>query len=161
MSDPVSAFLECHERIRRFTLGLSRLAEMDDLRDPRVPPTAEACARYFREGLPLHGRDEDESLAPRLRAHEPGPDVVAALDRMTAEHGEMDRILPILLPLLEAIGRAEAIDVERFRNVAAAFNLIMLEHITLEEKVIFPACGALTPDEGAAIAEEIRRRRQP
>lgn len=159
MSDPVASFLECHEKIRRFTTGLSRLAELDDLAHPLAPDTAVAIARYLRVGLPLHGADEDESLSPRLRGHAIGADVVAALDRMTAEHQEMDEVLPELIGMLEGIARAEPVDAARFRALAPRFVALMMGHIELEEATIFPACETLHEAERAAILEEIRRRR--
>ena len=55
MNDPLAWFLECHERMRRFTTGLERLVALADLHDPRVAPAAAQAGRYFREGLPLHG----------------------------------------------------------------------------------------------------------
>lgn len=159
MNDPVASFLECHEKIRRFTTGLSRLAELEDLAHPLAPDTAAAIARYLEVGLPLHGADEDESLSPRLRGHAIGPDVVAALDRMTAEHHEMDAILPELVGLLKGLARAEAIDEARFRALSPRFVDLMMGHIAMEEATIFPACEVLDAGERTAILDELRRRR--
>lgn len=160
MADPIAKFLECHERIRRFTDGIARLADLPDLGHPLAPATAEACARYFRDGLPLHGEDEDESLAPRLRQHPVAPEVLAALDRMSAEHVEMHRILPTLLELLERVAQKDPPTPAELRVPVEALNRILLAHIEMEEKVIFPACGVLTRKERQAIVDEIGARRR-
>ncbi|MFZ5478092.1 MAG: hemerythrin domain-containing protein [Myxococcota bacterium] len=157
--DVVGAMMECHERIRTFVEGLRRIAALDDLGDPRAADAAQRCARYFREGLPLHGKDEDDSLAPRLRATHPGADVESALARMTAQHGEMEEILPRLLPMLDAIAAGERPDHEALRGVVARFTALMIDHVELEEAVIFPACGAIPSAERTRIRVEMRERR--
>jgi len=97
-TDALSLLMACHERIHRYLGGLSALSALSALEgtdegagDPRVAPTALACLRYFRDGLPLHGQDEDHSLAPRLRALAPDARVLEAMDRMREEHEVMDR----------------------------------------------------------------------
>lgn len=157
-TDPLTWFLDCHARIRRFVGGLERVAALDDLSDPRVPPAAEQAARYFRDGLPRHGADEDASLAPRLRARGVTPEVGAALDAMTAEHGEMDLLLPGLLADLDALaaGRAPSPD---FRAVTATFAGLMLRHVDAEERVIFPAMDTLSAADRAAMLGEMAARR--
>jgi hemerythrin-like domain-containing protein len=159
--DPLSLFRECHARIRRFSDGLERLAALDDLRDPRAPAAANACARYFREALPLHGQDEDRSLAPRLRAHGLTPEVEAAFVRMAEEHARMDVLLPDLLVELGCVERGAREDPATLQALAGPFVALLREHIALEEAVVFPACDVLTSLEKAAIVAELRARRAP
>ncbi|HEU5061001.1 MAG TPA: hemerythrin domain-containing protein, partial [Kofleriaceae bacterium] len=79
--DPVDALLACHDRIRTFVALAGRAAA-----GAGAPgEIAEACRRierYFREAMPLHVADEEESILPRLRGRE------AALDRALAEMHE-------------------------------------------------------------------------
>src|SRR5690606_33889983 len=65
--DLVDLLDECHQRIRRF---LALAGEAAAHRGAPSSETAQACAdveRYFKEALPLHVADEEESITPRLR----------------------------------------------------------------------------------------------
>lgn len=157
--NPVASFLECHNRIDRFLTGMGRLAALDDLADPRAPEAARQCARYFREGLPLHGQDEDLSLAPRLRAVNPGPAALDALDQMALDHAQMDEGLPALLAQLDAIAAGTPGTPEALRSGHAWLDQLLRTHVALEEAVVFPACAALDADTLAIIAAEMRARR--
>jgi len=154
---PLDLLMACHERIRRYLGGVDALIAVNDPLDPRCPPTAAACARYFREGLPLHGQDEDLSLTPRLLAHGVDASVREALHQMREEHVAMDGGLPEVLALLDAAARGEAaalVEPQRW------LSELLLSHIAAEEAAIFPAIALLPPDELAAITREIRARRR-
>jgi hemerythrin-like domain-containing protein len=157
-TDPLTWFLDCHERIRRFVGGLERMVELDDLADPRVPAAATQAARYFREGLTRHAADEDHSLAPRMRGAGAADDVRDALDGMTREHGEMDALLPALLADLDALGAGRP-QSSTFRSEARVFSALLLRHIEVEERVIFPAMGCLTAADRTAMLGEMAARR--
>lgn len=159
-TDPFAWFAACHDRIRRFVGGLERLAALDDLTDPRVPPAAEQAARYFREGLPRHGEDEDLSLAPRLRARGLSPAVDAELTRMTADHAEMDQGLPALLADLDALAAGRAVDHAGLRARVAWLRDLLLDHLAREEAVIFPAGEALGEAERREMVQEMDARRR-
>ncbi len=159
-ADPLALLLACHERIDRYLGGLAELARMQDPEDPRVAPTAEAVARYLREGLPLHGQDEDLSLAPRLRALGYDPALESALARMEAEHVRMDEGLPDLLALLDALPLGEPDLGERLESHHAWLDLLLRDHMAMEEAVIFPKIARLPEAERRAIVVEIRGRRR-
>lgn len=156
MSDPLDMMTACHGRIRDFTSGLGRLAALPDPHDPRAPAAAAQCYRYFREGLPLHALDEDVSLAPRLRRHRPGAEVEEALDRIAEEHHRIDAVLDMLLPLLEAVPNAPP---RQLLEAHAALCEVLLPHIAMEEKIIFPACALLSLDDRSVMIREMRARR--
>ena len=63
--------LDCHERIRHFSTLAVRLAR-EDASDDERRGVAAGVARYFEQALPLHVRDEDESILPRLRGRGKG-----------------------------------------------------------------------------------------
>jgi hemerythrin-like domain-containing protein len=157
--DVIGPMGECHTRIRTFCGGLALLDSLDDLGDPRAPDAATRCARYFRVGLPLHGQDEDESLAPRLRAVGVAPRVTEALDRIRADHLRMDRTLPALLDHLDGIAAGKPPDHAAFHEVVVDFTTLLLDHIALEEAVIYPACKALPAAARVQIRHEMRERR--
>jgi iron-sulfur cluster repair protein YtfE (RIC family) len=157
-TDPVEALAACHERIRSFSAGLLRLVALDDLFDPRVPAAAAAAHRYFAEGLPLHARDEDESLAPRLLRVV--PEAAGLLTALEHEHEAIVQALDALLPSLSALARGEAADHTRIRTAAEALVAVLLPHIEREERELFPLCAALSAPDRLAFGEELLARRR-
>jgi iron-sulfur cluster repair protein YtfE (RIC family) len=157
-TEALELFLACHDRIRHFTAGLARIATLDDPWDARAPLAAQQCAHYFQVGLPLHGADEDHSLMPRLLQHAPPQTVVVALEKMHAEHLQMDQRLPALLAALAAIANKQS-DAHSLSPYVPDFSSLMLGHLQMEEEIIFPYAQCLTADEQEAIAREIRARR--
>ena len=123
----------------------------------------EACLRverYFSEALPLHVRDEEESVLPRLRGRSSSVD--AALDRMHEQHELHVEVVARLLEASAALrgsprsaeGRAGLL------GVARPLRAVFEPHLTAEEEVIFPAVRALLPNaEQSAIVREMRVRR--
>jgi iron-sulfur cluster repair protein YtfE (RIC family) len=160
--DAVDLLLDCHERIRSFLALARRVAEAPPS-DPGVGEAALRVRRYFVEALPLHARDEDESLLPRLRGRDAAVD--AELDAMSREHREHEAPLAALVAACERIGAAP----ERLADVAPQLSSAVAElerhfvpHLRREEAVIFPAMRRLLDrEEDAAIVRELRARRSP
>jgi len=159
--DLVDLLAECHARIRRFL----ELAHEAAIRiDAPADQVSQACAdveRYFIEALPLHVADEEESIAPRLKAL--SSEVDRALDMMTQQHEQHS---PTLVELLRASATVRAQPNhqgarDHLAKVAQALKVEFEEHLTLEETVIFPAIrGLLLPEIQALIVSELRNRRQ-
>lgn len=158
--DLVDLLEECHARIRRFV----NLAHEAALRDAPHDEIERACAdveRYFTEALPLHVADEEISIAPRLRGL--SPEVDRALDVMTSQHREHS---PVLVELLRASATVRVHPTHQgasddLAKVARELKIEFEEHLTLEERVIFPAIRKLVPPEDQAeILAELRKRRQ-
>jgi iron-sulfur cluster repair protein YtfE (RIC family) len=159
-SDIVDLLLDCHERIRSFTSMAQRLA-----RSPGAPPAevAEAAAKvrhYFAEALPLHARDEEESMVPRLRGR--SPEVDRELDEMRREHAEHEALLGRLVSLCEGL----AADPARHGALAPELDLVatalrdhFVPHLDREERVLFPALRALPEEQRTAMVRELRSRR--
>ena len=156
-SDPVAAFLACHDRIRTFCDGLSRMAALPDLSDPRVPPSAAQAHRYFSIALPLHAADEDRSLAPRLLRVAPGTAPVLA--ELAEDHAGIDRLLLTLNPMLEALSQGGMVPVEALRAQVDALRGLLLPHIAREERELFPRCAALSEADRHEIMAELLARR--
>lgn len=160
-ADAVELLLECHQRIRMF-LGLAgRLAEARHEGAEAVAEAAFRVHRYFTLALPLHARDEEESIAPRLGGREPALD--AELATMVREHREHERPLAVLVEACAQLAR----DPGRHGELAAAVRQAGGEltrhfdvHLAREEQVIFPAARRLldAPTD-AAVVKEIRLRR--
>lgn len=156
-ADPVGSFRACHDRIRMFTAGLHRIAELPDLSDPRVPSAAAQARRYFAEGLPLHALDEDLSLAPRLLrvAPECGP-LLAELER---DHRKIDACFATLLPMLGTLAEEGRVPHATFRAAVTIVSDLLLPHIAREEAEVFPLCAKLSTEDNLAIARELVERR--
>ncbi len=152
---PVSMLMECHERIRRFSGGLTRLAALSDRSGEAAVNTARLCARYFGEALPLHAQDEDESLVPRL-SHR--PELSAPLAEMQEQHRQIEAMIPAVVSALERIAGKDAAPAD-LPELLARFVALLSAHITAEEALIFPACADLSASAQAEIVSEIRARR--
>lgn len=159
--DAVSALLECHDRIRSFTALALRLARANGLAEREARDAAAAVHRYFSAALPLHARDEEESILPRLRGREPALD--AALDVMVREHREHEAAVGRLLAACAAVSARPA----ELARVAPELEAAALElerhfalHLSAEERVLFPALRALLrPEDHQAVLAELRARR--
>ncbi|MBI5071077.1 MAG: hemerythrin domain-containing protein [Deltaproteobacteria bacterium] len=158
----VDLLLECHGRIRTFLALARRLGEAETPDPAEAADAARQVIRYFTQALPLHARDEEDSIAPRLRGRDAGLD--AALAAMAREHEEHQR------PVEELIGACSALVLDPGRHAALAPAIAQaaaeLErhfalHLAREEEEVFPALRRhLDPAADAALAGEIRRRRQ-
>lgn len=159
--DAVDLLLECHERIRSFLALARRIAEAGAEEHEAVVEAAERVRRYFSEALPLHARDEDESLLPRLRGRDPGLD--AELEAMAREHREHERPLGELVAACEQIARAPGLlpgVAPVLARATAELERHFVAHLGREEAVIFPAVRRLLDGSvDAAIVREIRARR--
>lgn len=155
--------LECHERIRRFAALAVALTAWPDPRPEDVADAAARVVRYFEQALPLHVRDEEESIRPRLLAAG-SPDLARALEDMAREHDEHEPLLAALLPRWQALAldpaRLPALRDDLARD-AAALQEMLERHLAAEERLVVPAVRALPPDEAAAIVAELRARRAP
>lgn len=152
--------LDCHERIRHFSLLAVRLAR-EEASDDERRGVAAAVARYFEQALPLHVRDEEESILPRLRGRD--AEVDAALACMHDEHALHEAARAELVSHTREISidaGAYAQRVERLRELAPAFQDALLAHLEPEERIIVPALTRLlTVEERRAVLAEMRTRR--
>jgi hypothetical protein len=159
--DPAAWLEECHVRIRSFSSVACKWAEATNLDEATIVDTGQRLSRYFRLALPLHLRDEEESVAPRLLG------ISIALDETLARTGdEHYRMQPHVDELAAAAG-ALAVTPNRFqalrhhlREHARALFEHFEGHLALEEAVVFPALRThLSDAERAAVLEEMRARR--
>jgi hemerythrin-like domain-containing protein len=166
LSDPTGLLSDCHRRIEMF-LGVLRSITPLLIESPDVETKSalETALRYFRNAAPKHNADEEESLFPRLR-RAAGPRAQAVLERLDALEEEHRWAAP-LHEEVDQLGRkflsAGALcpgDIDRFRSAVEKLVAMYREHIALEDEVVFPcAADLLSPEDKAAIAEEMGRRR--
>jgi iron-sulfur cluster repair protein YtfE (RIC family) len=158
----VDLLLACHERIRTFSRLAREIAAAAAAPDAEVGEACASCERYFAEALPLHVRDEEDSLAPRLRGRR--AEVDRALSLMEQQHGSHAAPLEALLGALRAVRASprEPALRERLASCAAELERDFAEHLELEESVLFPAVRELlSADERRTIESELRARRAP
>ena len=159
--DVVDALLDCHQRIRDFTSLALRLAAARGVADAEVRDVAARVHRYFSEALPLHARDEEESLLPRLEGLDPEVDrELAEMMREHAGHGEpTERVLTACAALQRDPGQLEQV-APSLDAAARALQRHFDEHLAREERVIFPAIRTrLDRATQEAIQAEMRARR--
>jgi iron-sulfur cluster repair protein YtfE (RIC family) len=160
-ADAVDLLLECHERIRAFLAMARRIGEARDAGRDEVREAARRVHRYFTQALPLHARDEEDSILPRLRGRD--AEVDAALEAMAHEHALHEG------PLAGLVGACDEVAGAPERHAALAPAILaateelerhFAEHLRREEAVIFPAMRRLLDAPAdAAIVREIRARR--
>ena len=158
--DVVDLLLECHGRIRRFTEVARRLGAAGADPAEQVREAAAQVRRYFREALPLHVADEDETIAPALAGRDPGVD--AALAAMGAEHVEHGPALERVVELCGAVAQDPRAISElgaELAVAAAALDALFEPHLAVEERTIFPAIAALPAPEREALLAAVRARR--
>ena len=159
--DAVDALVDCHERIRSFTDLALRLARTPGLSAAEVGDAAARVHRYFAEALPLHARDEEESILPRLRGRDATVD--RELEAMRREHVEHGGAVGRVLAACERLRADPAALPRHAPDLEAAARELeehFAAHLAREERVIFPALRRLldrpTLD---AIHAEMRARR--
>lgn len=149
--------LDCHTRIRTFCVLAKRLAAGGP--DDEVRQAALDLDRYFRIGLPLHVRDEEESVRPRLE-RVGGPEVAEALEVMSREHVEIEAALDELLARWQELATAPTAAACAATQLGAIWlALHMRNHLHAEETRVFPALELLPPAQHEAIVAEMRSRR--
>jgi iron-sulfur cluster repair protein YtfE (RIC family) len=158
--DVVDMLLACHERIRSFTGLAQRLAGAVEPSDDEVRELAARIRRYFVEALPLHVRDEEELIVPRLAGT--SAELDAALAVMASEHAThnaaCDRLIAIC-GLLQRWPEQLPEVAPGLAAVAGELATAFAQHLAAEESVIFPAVARLPAGERAAIAAAIQARR--
>jgi iron-sulfur cluster repair protein YtfE (RIC family) len=155
----VSLLAACHERIRSFAALAARIAEPGHTEAMR----RDACARvgrYFGEALPLHVRDEEDSVRPRLVGRSPALDMVLA--RMAEQHDEHEAdVAELVARCAEVTAHGPATpELLAIAAVAARLGAAFEVHLAAEEAELFPHVAALPEAEQAAIVAELRARRR-
>lgn len=156
----VDLLLDCHARIRSFSDLAVRLGETRGAGPAEIAEAAASVRRYFSEALPLHARDEEESVLPRLAGRDPVVDAaLVAMHRDHVGHAELvDPVLDMCAALVAAPGRhlelAPAL-AEAARRMRAHFET----HLASEEATIFPALARVADEEQRRMTDELRARR--
>lgn len=158
--DLVGFLADCHEGIRRHAALARMLVDADSFSADALSRTALRVRRYFERVVPLHLRDEEDSLLPRLRGLDPALD--RELSRRAREHRDYSRAVAALVAACEEVVRVP-IRLTRVLpyvgRIAAELEAHFAERMAYEESVIFPAIGRYldAPSITAAMIEIHRR----
>lgn len=160
--DLVSLLLACHARIRQFAALTLVIADGTHSPLDEIAEASGRVRRYFIEALPLHVRDEEESIEPRLMGNSTNLD--RALEQMKTQHRAHESPLGELIALCTRLcSQPEGLVATQFdlRNVGELLCNAFEFHLKLEETTIFPAIRSCLPhDTQLIIAGEMRARRR-
>jgi hemerythrin-like domain-containing protein len=157
---PLDHLTACHRRIEDRLETFVRAGEQWTGNPAGAVEAVHNAIRFMDSSGALHTEDEEQSVFPRLRDHIPDEDA-AYLARLEAEHEEADRTFAALKELAASLEKALVPEVlDRYRFAAARLRDLYARHIASEdEKLIALGRQALTPDDLAAISDEMKRRR--
>ncbi|MGA3122486.1 MAG: hemerythrin domain-containing protein [Polyangiaceae bacterium] len=158
--DPVEALLLGHDRARHFvTVGL-RLARSPQASPRLIADSASALRRFFGTALPLHDRNEEDCVVPRLLDARPGRAIEHALARMAGDHRALEAAITSLDELWARV-MARPSDLAKIGEALHAgcrtLASLLEGHLQLEEESIFPAVSALPEATRKVILSEFRQ----
>lgn len=138
--DVIAVLLDCHEGIRQHVALARTLARPELLGGESFSRTARRVRRYFERIVPLHTRDEEESLVPRLRGVDPALD--RELNARVREHRASPRAIAALIAACEEVvrvpGRLDRV-APYLARAAEELEGAFADHLAHEERVLFPA----------------------
>lgn len=163
---PFEMLAACHERVERSLQLLQRLLVhlAGEGADAQARAAAHDVWRYFAIAAPEHHADEERHVLPVLRASGDAA-LIAAAERLHADHEAMDAIWQRLGALLQALADAEqpwsAAGLAPLREAAEAFIAVHTQHVPLEDSLAFPAARArMGAAAQAAMGGEMAARRR-
>ena len=158
--DLVDLLRDCHSRIRAFGALAVELSARPDLPMDDVTDACARVERYFVHALPLHVRDEEDSIRPRLYGRSTTID--AAFARLRDQHDLHDVLVERLCRAIAALRMAPDDEDARhvLRSIAEPLQTLMEAHLRAEEDIVFPAIRLLlSTAEQEDILWELRHRR--
>jgi len=158
---PMGALLECHERIRAFMRLGARLAEVQGASAAEVEETAGKVVRYFTLAFPMHEKDEEESVMPRLKNR--APNLSALITKLEGEHRALDVLIEELIAITQRLAeKGDRLPSERepLARVITQLDTGFNAHFNVEEEVVLGAMRAhLTEEDLSSITAEMQERR--
>ena len=156
--DPLGLLRACHDRMLAHCDLLEALvarARAGELQDS-APRAAADIARYFSTSAPLHHRDEEEDLFPRINRQ--SLRIAELVHSLRKEHRALDALWATILPELRRIpadGFSGA-----FLESAARFSALCRAHVNRENRELLPlVASSVSTRELGYIGESMARRR--
>ncbi len=166
--EPLGLLSDCHRRIEYFLdvlLGLARSVAGQPL-TPDQWRQMKSALDYFESSARRHTADEEQSLFPRLRAHDDADaaDALRSLARLEDEHELAEshqRMVDVFCRRWLDHGFLSDVDTRNLTDRLIELQTLYREHIALEDRQLFPAAArVLSPDDLRDIGREMAARRQ-
>ena len=153
--DPIGLLRACHEKMQTHCDLLAALLDKDAL-DDEAREAARNLVRYFSQSAPLHHRDEEEDLFPRINRQ--SLKVAELVHGLKKEHETLDALWNSVVPELKKLP-ADGFS-EGFKQSAMEFSTLCREHIGRENRELLPlASNSLSQQALAEIGESMAARR--
>ena len=156
--DPLALLRACHQKLLAHCDLLETLVTqlrsggLDDV----ARKTAQDLTRYFSSSAPLHHRDEEEDLFPRINRQ--SLRIAELVHNLKRQHQQLDTLWETLAPELRRIpedGFSSA-----FLETAGRFCELSREHIKLENMELLPlVASSLSRQELGYVGEAMAKRR--
>ena len=136
---------ECHRQMQQQLFELAALVERIEevgLDDAEVRRVAGAVERFFSTTSRQHHQQEESSVFPLLLAGS-NADLASVVRMLQQDHGWIEENWIELEPMLSGIARGNQwIDPADLRHNAEVFTNLCLQHLNLEESVVYPQAKA-------------------
>jgi hemerythrin-like domain-containing protein len=124
--------------------------------DDAARKAAQDVTRYFSSSAPLHHRDEEEDLFPRINRQ--SLRIAELVHNLKREHRQLDTLWETLAPELRRIPGEGFSDT--FLEAAGRFCELSREHIRLENMELLPlVASSLSQQELGYVGEAMAKRR--
>ena len=156
--DPLALLRACHQKMLAHCDLLETLVAQSGSggRDDTARKAAQDITRYFSSSAPLHHRDEEEDLFPRINRQ--SLRIAELVHSLKRQHQELDKLWKILAPELQrqpGDGFSGA-----FLEAAGRFCELSREHIKRENMELLPlVASSLSQQELGYIGEAMAKRR--
>lgn len=148
--DPIALLRACHNKI------LVHCDLLEGLLDTPDQAVAAQVHRYFSTSAPLHHRDEEEDLFPRINGQ--SLKIAELIHNLKKEHQALDSLWSTLATELKSTpenGFSEA-----FVTAAREFCRLNRAHVAVENRDLLPmAAGILSQQDLGAVGETMAARR--
>ncbi|WP_018137747.1 MULTISPECIES: hemerythrin domain-containing protein [unclassified Thioalkalivibrio] len=159
---PIELLRACHRRITNCLDTMERLSGHIEQHgaDAEAQSAARRVLAYFEQAAPQHHADEDQDLFPILQAYRDHPEAHPQLgewmDRLSAEHPQLEAGWDALEPALQNIAAGHADPLEGATDWIQRYRA----HLELEEQAVLPlAEHLLNAEERARIGRSMAHRR--
>lgn len=143
--DPFRALDQCHQQVLETLQQLGRLIERLETNgvDAESQALAAAVVRFFSQTAQQHHADEERLVFPGLLASGDAQ-LTQHVRRLQQDHGWLEEDWLTLQPPLSAIAEGYSwYDLDMLRHALPVFVDLYLDHIELEESLIYPEAKAL------------------
>ncbi len=148
--DPIGLLRACHDRM------LAHIELLEGMLDTADASAAQQVVRYFTTSAPLHHRDEEEDLFPRLNRQ--SIRIAELIFSLKKEHEQLDRLWEQLAPVLRKLP-PDGLD-DDVIGQAREFCRLNREHIQRENSEFLPlAASSLSRQQLDAVGEAMAARR--